>query len=190
MAESRDDPGYSWYRPHQRGIIPIGGFHISRSLRAFAKKEAGALRFGYDQNFEAVIDACAARKETWINPVIKDAFMLLHQNQHAHSFEVYHSGALMGGVYGLALGGAFFGESMFSNQSNGSKLALAALVNDLGARGFALFDTQFLTSHLASLGGVEIAQSEYMKQLTPALELAPQTIEKGKIDAMKYFTQR
>lgn len=167
MAEGRDDPELHWIDPRRRGVIPLDGFHISRSLRR------AILRADYqvtiNRDFPGVMQACADRPETWINAEILSLYQALHQMGAAHSLEVWREGRLIGGVYGVQLGSAFFGESMFSRATNASKIALAWLVHRLRAGGFTLFDTQFLTPHLASLGAVEIARAEYRRRLTDAL---------------------
>lgn len=169
MAERRDDPDVFWVDPRRRGIIPLDGFHISRSLARRMRR--GGLVASLDQDFEAVLDGCADRKETWINATIRDLMLDLFQMGHAHSFEVRQNGVLIGGMYGIALGGAFFGESMFSRATDGSKMTLAFAVDHLRRCGFRLFDTQFLTEHLASLGAIEIPRSDYRKMLSKALEI-------------------
>ncbi len=167
MAESREDPEIFWVDPEQRGVIPLNGFHISRSL---AKRlRAGVFQIGADTDFAGVVKGCADRPETWINDEIFSLYSELHQMGFAHSIEVYQDGRLVGGVYGVALGGAFFGESMFSRRTDASKVALAYLVDRLAVGGFTLLDTQFLTDHLASLGAQEIPRSAYRKRLTKAL---------------------
>ncbi len=170
MSEGRHDPEVFWVDPRERGVIPLRGFHISRSLSRRMKK--GAYRTAINEDFPAVMRACADRQETWINDEIFDVFTALHAHGFAHSFEVYQDGVLAGGTYGLALGGAFFGESMFSACTDGSKLALAHLVDHLNCTGFTLFDTQFLTPHLASLGAVEISRASYRRQLAEALKIS------------------
>lgn len=167
MAESRDDPGVFWVDPQHRGVLPLNGFHISRSLARRMRR--GGYSVTLNTTFAGVVDACAAREETWINEEIRELYLELHQIGHAHSFEVWEDGQLAGGVYGVTLGAAFFGESMFSARTDGSKLALAHLVSHLKKCGFVLFDTQFLTPHLASLGAVEIPRSEYRSRLAEAL---------------------
>lgn len=169
MAEGRDDPQVHWVDPRRRGIFPLDGFHISRSLDRLIRRHNFTIRT--NTAFEAVVDACAARDETWINAPIRSAYLELHRRGHAHSLEVWAGGQLAGGVYGVTLGAAFFGESMFSAQSGGSKVALAFLVHRLRAGGFRLFDTQFLTPHLASLGAVEIPRAEYHRRLAEAVAL-------------------
>jgi leucyl/phenylalanyl-tRNA--protein transferase len=169
MAESRDDPVVHWVDPRHRGIFPLDRFHISRSLSRLIQRWNCIIRT--NTAFEAVVDACSARDETWINTQIRDAYLALHQAGHAHSLEVWSEGELAGGVYGVTLGAAFFGESMFSAQTGGSKVALAHLIHRLRAGGFQLFDTQFLTPHLASLGAVEIPRAEYHRRLARAIAL-------------------
>lgn len=166
MAESRDNPEIHWVDPKRRGVFPLEGFHISRSL---AKHILTAdYRVTVNTAFAQVVEGCADRPETWINAEITALYTALHQMGHAHSLEVWQGDALIGGVYGVTLGAAFFGESMFSRRTNASKTALAYLVHRLRAGGFQLFDTQFLTPHLASLGAVEIPRAEYQRRLARA----------------------
>ncbi len=167
MAEGRDDPDIHWIDPRQRGILPLDGLHLSRSLAA--KIRSKAFEVTVDRAFDDVVTACADRGETWISHRIQRLYLALHDRSRAHSVEVWHGGQLVGGVYGVALGGAFFGESMFSRRTDASKLALAHLVHRLRAGGFGLFDTQFLTPHLASLGGIEIPRAAYHRLLSKAL---------------------
>ena len=167
MAQSRDDPQVHWVDPRRRGVLPLEGFHISRSLARRIRRGGHEARV--DTAFGAVVRACADREETWINPVILDLYLDLHRAGFAHSQEIWQGGRLVGGVYGVVLGAAFFGESMFSTATDGSKLALAHLVARLRAGGFRLFDTQFLTPHLASLGAVEISRAEYHRRLRAAI---------------------
>ena len=167
MAEARDSAEVHWVDPRLRGILPLDGFHISRSLARTIRQ--GTFAVTTDQDFAGVVTACADRPETWINPEIFVLYSALHQMGHAHSLEVWEGSALVGGVYGVVLGAAFFGESMFSHRTDASKLALAYLVHRLRAGGFRLFDTQFLTPHLASLGAVEITRAAYHRQLRVAL---------------------
>lgn len=167
MAESRDEPGVFWVDPRHRGVLPLDGFHISRSLSRRMRR--GGYTLSLNHTFSGVLDACADREETWINEEIRSLYIDLHEIGHAHSFEVWQEGELSGGVYGVTMGGAFFGESMFSARTDGSKLALAHLVGHLRRCGFVLFDTQFLTPHLASLGAIEIPRAEYRAQLADAL---------------------
>ncbi len=167
MAHGRDDPGLRWIDPGQRGIIPIDGFRISRSLsRAIGRRDYAVT---LNADFAGVLAACADRPETWINRPLVALYTALHRQGHAHSLEVTRDGALIGGVYGVALGGAFFGESMFSRATDASKIALAWLLHRLRAGGFTLFDTQFPTPHLASLGGTAISRASYRRQLAEAI---------------------
>lgn len=168
MAEHEDDPELFWVDPRQRGILPLTGFHISRSLARTLRRADFAVRF--DTDFVGVVTGCADREETWINTTLRALYAELAARGHAHSCEVRDAtGALVGGVFGVAIGGAFFGESMFSRRRDGSKIALAYLVDRLRRGGFVLFDTQFLTPHLASLGGIEIPRARYRRALAEAL---------------------
>ena len=167
MAEHRNDPDVFWVDPIRRGVFPLNGFHLSRSLARHMRR--GGYQVSIDRDFAGVLDGCADRAETWINPEIRASYLALHHLGHAHSLEVWQAGQLIGGVYGVVLGAAFFGESMFSRRTDASKIALAHLVDRLRQTGFALFDTQFLTAHLASLGAVEIPRAEYRRQLERAL---------------------
>ncbi|QYK41083.1 MAG: leucyl/phenylalanyl-tRNA--protein transferase [Paracoccaceae bacterium] len=168
MAEGRDSPDIHWVDPRRRGILPLDGFRISRSLsRAIARPDHDVM---VDRDFRATVEACAERDETWINGAILSLYLDLHRAGFAHSIEVRDpQGLLVGGVYGVAIGAAFFGESMFSRRTDGSKIALAWAVHRLRAGGFTLFDAQFLTPHLASLGAVEITRAEYHRRLDAAL---------------------
>lgn len=168
MAEHRNDPEVFWVDPVRRGILPLDGFHISRSLRKRLLK--GNFQVSVDLRFEDVVDLCADRSETWINDEIRSHYIKLHHMQRAHSLEIWDGEALVGGVYGVTLGAAFFGESMFSRQTDASKIALVYLVDRLRQAGFKLFDTQFLTDHLASLGAIEITRAAYHLRLEFALE--------------------
>jgi leucyl/phenylalanyl-tRNA--protein transferase len=167
MAQSRDATDLHWVDPRKRGIFDLDNFHISRSLSRQILRDTWTIRTNYD--FAAVVTACAGREETWINAEIYALYQTLHQNGFAHSLEVWDGPDLIGGVYGVTLGAAFFGESMFSRRTNASKIALAYLVDRLRAGGFTLFDTQFLTPHLASLGAVEISRNAYHRRLNAAL---------------------
>lgn len=169
MAESRDGRTLYWFDPVQRGIIPLDGFHLSRSLSRHIRDMPWHVSLNTD--FEGVIDGCAERDTTWINAEITDLFTALNRMGQAHSLEVWNDDTLIGGIYGLAIGGAFCGESMFSYQPNASKVALAYLVAHLRRCGFVLFDTQYLNDHLASLGGVEMPRMEYRKHLAQALKV-------------------
>lgn len=167
MADGRDDPEIHWIDPRRRGILPLDGFHMSRSLSR--RVRSGSYRVTADAAFDAVVAACADRSETWISHRIQRLYLQLHQQGQAHSIEVWDKDQLAGGVYGVTLGAAFFGESMFSRATDASKVALAFAVHRLRAGGFRLFDTQFLTPHLASLGGIEISRAEYHRRLAAAV---------------------
>ncbi|MGD9294504.1 MAG: leucyl/phenylalanyl-tRNA--protein transferase [Roseobacter sp.] len=158
MAENREDPEVFWVDPQRRGIMPLHGFHASRSLRRTMRQTRFEIRI--DTDFAGVVDGCADRIDTWINEEIRNLYIALHERGQAHSLEVWDRNILVGGVYGVTLGAAFFGESMFSRRTNASKVALACLV--------MLFDTQFLTDHLASLGGIEISRADYHALLEAA----------------------
>ena len=167
MAESRDDPVLHWVDPPLRGVLPLDGFHMSRSLRR--RLTRAPWHATADTAFTEVMRGCADRPETWINGAIFDLCCTLHAAGFAHSLEVWEGEDLVGGVYGIALGGAFFAESMFSRRTDASKAALAWLVDRLRTGGFGLCDTQFLTPHLQSLGGQEIARATYRRRLSEAL---------------------
>lgn len=171
MAESREDRGIFLVDPDVRGVLPLDGLHISRSLRKVIKRNEFQVTF--DTCFDQVIAECARetenRKETWINGGIDFLYNQLHAMGHAHSVEAWKDGILVGGLYGVSVGGAFFGESMFSRATNASKFALYHLVERLKSRGYTLLDTQFMTDHLRSLGGVEIIRAEFHDRLKTAL---------------------
>jgi leucyl/phenylalanyl-tRNA--protein transferase len=172
MAERADSSDVFWVEPKRRGVLPLDGFHLPRSLAKLLKQ--GRFRLSVDTAFADVLAACAApapgRSETWINPMIADAYVRLHALGHAHSVEAWDvDGQLAGGLYGVRLGGAFFGESMFTRVRDASKCCLAALVARLQVGGFQLLDTQFLTSHLAGFGAVELPARDYRLQLREAL---------------------
>ena len=168
MAESKLDPDVVWMEPKLRGVFPLDGFHISNSLKTAIKKQDYSVSL--NEAFADVVDACADREETWINATIRQGYLELFEVGHAQSIEVWRDDKLIGGVYGVTLGAAFFGESMFSRATNGSKIALAYLVAHLNKCGFQLFDTQFLTPHLASLGAIEIEREEYLERLSRAIQ--------------------
>ncbi|RYI22570.1 MAG: leucyl/phenylalanyl-tRNA--protein transferase, partial [Acetobacteraceae bacterium] len=168
MSDGRDDTQVHWIDPRRRGVLPLDGFHISRSLAKRIRSDA--LRVTTDTAFQAVVEACADREDTWISHRIQRLYLQLHDLGFAHSVEVWEKERLVGGVYGVTLGAAFFGESMFSRVTDASKLALAFAVHRLRVGGFRLFDTQFLTPHLASLGGQEVTRAEYQGLLAFALE--------------------
>ncbi len=167
MSDSRDAPDVFWVQPRRRAILPLDGFHLSRSLRKVLR--SGRFEVTRDRAFGEVVRACAQRTDTWINAEIESSYARLHLLGHAHSIEVWEGGTLAGGLYGVRLGRAFFGESMFSRATDASKVALAWLVARLIAGGFALLDCQFMTDHLKSLGAIEITQERYLQLLSSAL---------------------
>jgi leucyl/phenylalanyl-tRNA--protein transferase len=173
MAESADDPGLYWVEPEFRGIIPLNGLTISHRLARTIRSDR--FEIAVDRDFDAVIDACAApgvgRRSTWINKRIRKLYGELFALGHCHTVEAYHEGRLVGGLYGVDLSGAFFGESMFHRQSDASKVALAHLVARLRHGGYRLLDTQFVTDHLLSLGAVELPRSQYHLLLNNALQI-------------------
>ncbi len=167
MSEGRDDPEIFLVNPLKRGVFPIGGFHMSRSLRRRILKLDYEVRLS--AAFDEVVAACAARSETWINKTIYDIYCQMAEQGLAHSLEIWRQQRLIGGVYGVVDGAAFFGESMFSRETDGSKIALAYLHHRLEHTGFKLFDVQFITPHLTSLGAINITRSQYLDQLKQAL---------------------
>ena len=187
MAETATDPELFWVDPKRRGVFPLDGFHLSRSMRRFVQHHAITATLNAD--FEAVLFHCADREETWINPTLHANYTELYALGHCHSFEVWRDGSLFGGVFGLTIGGAFFGESMFSLGMNGSKSALAFLTRHLKNCGFALFDTQFITDHLQSLGAVEISRAAYRSQLAEAITV-PASITSQPVPDAQSILQR
>jgi leucyl/phenylalanyl-tRNA--protein transferase len=173
MAEDATDEDLFWVSPEMRGIIPLDGFRLSTSLRKAIRKSGFVVKV--DTDFEAIIEGCATvgedRDTTWINRTIRGVYGELFRRGVAHTVEVWDGVELVGGLYGLAIGGAFFGESMFHRKTNASKMAMAHLVERLNAGSFVLLDTQFVTPHLASLGGIEIPREEYEERLAEALLL-------------------
>ena len=173
MAENRRDKQLFWIDPEVRGILPLDNFHIPRSLKKKIRNNPFEVRF--DHNFAAVIRACAQqkpkRRETWINDEIIELYTKLFCMRHAHSVECWQEENLVGGLYGISIGGAFFGESMFSSERDSSKIALVHLVARLNLAGFTLLDTQFITDHLKQFGAIEISRVEYHKILSGALNL-------------------
>ncbi len=171
MAERRDDTELFWVSPDARGIMPLDKFHLPRRLARTVKSDRFTVKV--DTAFEAVMRACAEptgdRKESWINAEILSLYTSLHHMGHAHSVESWQDGVLVGGLYGVKLGAAFFGESMFSRARDASKVALAHLVARLKAGGFTLLDSQFLTSHLAQFGAIEIPRDDYLDLLKDAV---------------------
>ena len=167
MADSRTAGDVFWVEPRTRAVIPIHGFHLSHSLRRTLRSDKFKVTF--DTAFADVVIACADREETWINADIERAVLALHRLGHAHSVEAWLDGELVGGLYGVKLGRAFFGESMFSRATDASKIALAWLVARLKVGGYSLLDCQFMTEHLASLGAVPVSKEDYSALLATAL---------------------
>jgi leucyl/phenylalanyl-tRNA--protein transferase len=172
MAESADDNALYWIEPEERGVIPLDGLKVSRSLRKSVRR--GRFEVRIDKAFTQTLDACAEktpeRKSTWINARIRALYLQLHRMGCCHSVECWRDGELVGGLYGVRIGAAFFGESMFSRETDASKVALVHLVARLNAGGFRLLDAQFVNPHLESLGAVAMAKAEYHKFLETALE--------------------
>lgn len=170
MADSRDDPEVFWVEPKMRAILPLDGFHMSKSLARTLRR--GRFTVTCNAAFEAVIDACAAPRpgaeDSWISMRIRESYIGLYEHGHAHSIECWHDGRLVGGLYGVGFARVFCGESMFSRETDASKVAMAWLVASLQKVGAELLDCQFTTSHLSSLGAVEIPQSQYLKLLSHA----------------------
>ena len=167
MADEFGEIG--WYSPDPRAIIELDSFHVSQTLRQVYRQKRFELTL--DRSFEEVIDACAAREEgTWINDEIRDAYLELHRLGFAHSVEAWRDERLAGGLYGVALGGAFFGESMFHNKTDASKVALVFLVEHMKHQGYQLLDTQFNTPHLKQFNCAEIPRAEYLRRLDAALQ--------------------
>jgi leucyl/phenylalanyl-tRNA--protein transferase len=172
MAESADDPGLYWIEPERRGIIPLDAFQVSSRLARTVRSDKFEIRV--DTDFEGVIDGCAepqeGREKTWINERIRRLYGELFQRGRCHTVEAWRDGRLVGGLYGVRLGGAFFGESMFHRERDASKVALVHLVGRLRAGGFRLLDTQFVTSHLKSFGALEVSRRQYHRLLDQALQ--------------------
>ncbi|MFC3568962.1 leucyl/phenylalanyl-tRNA--protein transferase [Paracoccus sp. TOH] len=169
MAQSATDPQLYWFDPALRGILPVGGVHISRSMRRFLRH--CDWRASIDRDFTGTVLGCADREETWINKPLFALYRELHRLDHAHSLEVYAGDELIGGMFGLTLGGAFFAESMFSRRSNASKAAMIWMSAHLARCGFTLWDTQYPNPHLASMGGLTIPKVEYRHRLAAALRV-------------------
>ena len=163
----------TWWSPDPRAVIPMGGLHVSRSLRRDARKAAFTVTF--DRAFRRVMEGCAAprpgREKTWISPQFISAYTRLHELGYAHSVEIWRGEKLAGGLYGVAVGGLFAGESMFSEEENASKVAMAAMEEKLRACGFVVFDVQMMTAHLRSMGAVEIPRAEYLRAVASAITL-------------------
>jgi leucyl/phenylalanyl-tRNA--protein transferase len=172
MSDSADDPELFWVEPEIRGIIPLDDFHVSKSLAKAIRRKPFDIRF--DTEFDTVVEKCAEeaddRPSTWINQQIRELYGALHRLGHAHSVEAWEGDELVGGLYGVSLGSAFFGESMFSRRTNASKICLVALVERLRERGFTLLDTQFTTEHLKTFGAVDIPKAAYAVLLEKAME--------------------
>ena len=174
MAEARTSQRLYWLDPEMRGVLPLDAFHLPKRLKRTVLN--GPFRVTTNQDFGAVILGCAqpapGREDTWINTDIEVLFRALHRQGHAHSLEVWQGDALVGGLYGVSIGGAFFGESMFSRATDASKVGLVHLVARMRLFGFTLLDTQFITEHLAQFGTVEIPRASYKAQLNAALDVA------------------
>jgi len=172
MADSVDDPELFWVEPDIRGVIPLDGLHVPRSLARTIRRNTFDIRFNTD--FEGVINACAqpvpGRPSTWINGTIRELYGSLHRLGHAHSVEAWTGDRLVGGLYGVSLRQAFFGESMFSRETDASKVCLVYLVDRLNSRGFKLLDTQFTTEHLKTLGAIDVPRDDYYRLLESALD--------------------
>ncbi len=173
MGESRDDPTIDWVVPDMRGILPLDSFHVPRSLRKRLRRQRFEIRV--DSAFTDVIRACAepapGRHTTWINTTVERLYTDLFRMGYAHCVECWRDGVLIGGLYGVALGGAFFGESMFARRSDASKAALVHLIERLRVGGYELLDTQFVTEHLARFGAMEVPRAQYLRGLARALKL-------------------
>ncbi|MEM5585795.1 leucyl/phenylalanyl-tRNA--protein transferase [Roseibium sp. AS2] len=173
MAESAEESGLFWLEPERRGVLPLADFHVPRRLRRTIRNDVFEIRISTD--FQGIIDGCAAprpgRQKTWINREIRHLYGELFEMGYCHTVEAWQDGALVGGLYGVSLNGAFFGESMFAFKTDASKVCLAHLVARLVAGGYALLDTQFVTDHLGTFGTIEVTQAEYNTLLTDALKL-------------------
>ncbi|MCH2061606.1 MAG: leucyl/phenylalanyl-tRNA--protein transferase [Verrucomicrobiales bacterium] len=163
-----EDGEIGWFSPDPRGIIPLDCFHVSRSLERVIR--SGRFEVRINHAFGEILDGCADREETWIDETVRESYMQLHARGNAHSVECWSHGELAGGLYGVAIGGAFFGESMFSRQTDASKVALAYLSNYLLQRGFSLLDTQWTTPHLRRFGAIDIPKAQYMEALRRAID--------------------
>ncbi|MDU0359763.1 leucyl/phenylalanyl-tRNA--protein transferase [Rhizobium sp. 25PS6] len=172
MAESADDPEIFWVEPELRGVLPLDHFHVSKSLAKAVRKKPFEIRFDYA--FDQVIAACAeetsGRPSTWINRTIRSLYSTLFDMGHAHTVEAWEGNELVGGLYGVSLGSAFFGESMFSRRTDASKICLVHLVDRLRERGFTLLDTQFTTEHLKTFGAIDVPKADYAAILAAAIE--------------------
>jgi leucyl/phenylalanyl-tRNA---protein transferase len=205
MANDRHDPTIHWIEPRRRGVLPLDGFHVPRSLRKLIRQKRFQIRT--DCDFRQVITACAAsrpeRPRTWLNDELIELYCELHELGYTHSVESWLDGRLVGGLYGVSLGAAFFGESMFSHERDASKVALVSLVERLRAGNYRLLDTQFVTDHLRQFGATEMSRAAYRARLREALEapavfysdeggvlsVAPWSSWGGAIDASQSTTQ-
>src|SRR5215470_189520 len=163
------DNSIEWFSPDPRAILPLENFHVPHALRRLVRRKL--FEVSIDKAFSAVIRACSERKNTWINREIIESYTRLHELGHAHSVEAWKKNGLAGGLYGVTLGGAFFGESMFHRVTDASKITLVALVERLRARKFVLLDTQWLTPHLQQFGGIQISRTHYLRLLRTAIDL-------------------
>ncbi|AHG45213.1 leucyl/phenylalanyl-tRNA--protein transferase [Rhizobium leguminosarum bv. trifolii CB782] len=172
MAESADDPEIFWVEPELRGVLPFDHFHVSKSLAKTVRRNPFEIRF--DHAFDQVIAACAeetsGRPSTWINRTIRSLYSTLFDMGHAHTVEAWDGDELVGGLYGVSLGSAFFGESMFSRRTDASKICLVHLVERLREKGFTLLDTQFTTEHLKTFGAIDVPKADYAGMLAAAME--------------------
>ena len=168
MAESQFEEKIFWVEPKYRGVIPLDNFHSSRSLERHIRRYNSVVK--YNKDFDLILNGCAKREQTWINPILKDTYKLLHEKGYAHSVGVFEDNKLVGGLFGIGINGAFFGESMYSNTPNASKIALKYLIERLKNCGYELFDTQFISDHLVTLGAIEIKQEKYLQYLKKALK--------------------
>lgn len=172
MSDDENDPDVYWVRPQRRGIIPLDGFHVPKSLKKHMRKNP--FEIAIDRDFEGVISGCAeskpGRETTWINHPIRKAYGELFKLGYCHTVEAWQENKLVGGLYGLALGQAFFGESMFSRATDASKICLVALVDHLKSHHFTLLDTQFVTPHLEHFGAIEISRRDYEQRLQAATQ--------------------
>jgi leucyl/phenylalanyl-tRNA---protein transferase len=164
-----NDDSIEWFSPDPRAVLPLENFHVPHALRRLVRRKPFEITI--DKAFSEVIKACAERKDTWINREIIESYTRLHEIGHAHSVEAWKENKLAGGLYGVAVGGAFFGESMFHHVTDASKVALVALVERLRACKFVLLDTQWLTPHLQQFGGIQISRSHYLRLLRRAVDL-------------------
>ena len=170
-----EDGAIEWFSPDPRAILPLDKFHVPHTLERIVRK--GILEIRIDTAFSDVIRECAHRPETWINDEIIESYQRLHQLGHAHSVEAWQDGKLAGGLYGVTIGGAFFGESMFHHVRDASKIALLALVKRLRERRFTLLDTQWITPHLEKFGAIEISRTEYLHRLNAAVNLSRRFVD-------------